>query len=134
MDGVSICSYRSASKRIHSHNYGVIISYNERHIFSSSTLIRNVNSFVGNNYYCESAFVADLTAWRVSQLYMLVTHFGMVINEKLPAVLVPHGSVCSFLLAQVILLKHAFAVMKVLIMKILQLLVYWRYIMYNNYD
>ena len=61
IDGVSLCIYRNDSQRTHLWSY--VGCYNEREACSS-----NVNSFVGRNYYCESAIAAGML-WRDDELY-----------------------------------------------------------------
>ena len=54
IDGVSICSYRNVLQRTHIWSY--FGCYNER---DSCHFINN--SFLGRNYYCESAFITGIS-------------------------------------------------------------------------
>ena len=67
MDGVSICIYASSFQRTHIWSY--VGGYNERYICpGSSHYAGTVNSFVGSNYYCESAFTTS-SSWSDNELY-----------------------------------------------------------------
>ena len=71
IDGVSICSYRNNLQRTHIWSY--FGCYNERDNCHSINM--SVNSFVGSNYYCESAFITGISAlttgqsWSDNQFY-----------------------------------------------------------------
>jgi hypothetical protein len=66
IDGVSICIYRRFSQLQRTHIWSYVGGYNEKDVFPSVST--DVNSFVGSNYYCESAFRAGIS-WSDNQLY-----------------------------------------------------------------
>ena len=80
-------------------------------------------SFIGDNYYRVSQLIPVDSLQAVN--YFLTTSCGMVSSAAKKVLVVPlslpHGSVWSFLILQVITLKYAFVAMKALTMKILQL-------------
>ena len=66
MDGVGICIYKNSFQRTHIWSY--VGGYNE-HVCPCSNYYRlTVHSFVGSNYYCESAFNTGIS-WRDNELY-----------------------------------------------------------------